>query len=322
MKSPRVVVTQVAKVLDAWLRKQTQHTRRAYEVDLREYAKGTKEENWVHAVHELLVAGPVAASAQVEKYLGRIAPVLAQATVSRRLSALRGAVDVARKAGLVTWTLTAEIPKPKTKAQAIATAARSMEGIDLDQLQKIRATLEQDRTMAGLRDRAIIELAATPPYLRRSEIVQLDIEHVNFRKKRVTVIGKGRLSPEQLALSPSGIKALGEWLDVRKGTKSSPVFIRLDRGAKPDQRLSDRSVYAITMDRGVTAGVGKVRPHGLRHHGITELANFIDAKGLPVGEGMKLARHKKEETYRGYIDRTGTLQDQIIQGLDQTAGRR
>ncbi|MBL9206175.1 MAG: hypothetical protein JNN01_13880, partial [Opitutaceae bacterium] len=58
MKSHRVVVTQVAKVLDTWLRKQTQHTRRAYEVDLREYAKGTKEENWVHAVHELLVAGP------------------------------------------------------------------------------------------------------------------------------------------------------------------------------------------------------------------------------------------------------------------------
>ena len=59
MRSPPVVVTQVSKVLDAWLRKQTQHTRRAYEVDLREYAKGTKAENWVHAVHGLLLAGPV-----------------------------------------------------------------------------------------------------------------------------------------------------------------------------------------------------------------------------------------------------------------------
>ena len=87
---------------------------------------------------------------------------MAQATVRRRLSALRGAVDVARKADLVQWTLTAEIPKPKSKAQAIATAARSMEGIDLDQLQKIRAGLEQDRAKAGLRDRAIIELAASP----------------------------------------------------------------------------------------------------------------------------------------------------------------
>ena len=71
------------------------------------------------------------------------------------------------------------------------------------------------------------------------------------------------------------------------------------------------------MDRGAAAGVGKVRPHGLRHHGITELANLIDANGLPVGEGMKLSRHKKEETYRGYIDRTGTLQDLIIEKLAQ-----
>jgi len=45
------------------------------------------------------------------------------------------------------------------------------------------------------------------------------------------------------------------------------------------------------------------------------LANLIDANGLPVGEGMKLSRHKKEETYRGYIDRTGTLQDLIIEKL-------
>jgi len=321
MKSPRIVVTQVAKVIETWLKKQTEHTRRAYEVDLREYAKATKAENWIHALHGLLLAGPVGAAAQVEKYLSRISPVMAQATVRRRLSALRGAVEVVRKTGLVNWTLTAEIPKPKTKAQAIATAARSMEGIDLGQLQKIRAGLQLDRTMAGLRDRAIIELAATPPYMRRSEIVQLDIEHVNFRKKRVMVIGKGRLTPEELALSPTGSRALRDWLDVRNGTKSSPVFIRLDRGAKPDQRLTDRSVYAITMDRGAAAGVGKVRPHGLRHHGITELANYVDANGLPVGEGMKLSRHKKEETYRGYIDRTGTLQDRIIEGLDKAAGQ-
>jgi len=149
MKSPRIVVTQVAKVIDTWLKKQTEHTRRGYEVDLREYAKATKAENWIHALHGLLLAGPVGAAAQVEKYLSRISPVMAQATVRRRLSALRGAVEVVRKAGLVYWTLTAEIPKPKSKTKSLATAARSMEDIDLVQLQKIRGG--ESRTACSFR---------------------------------------------------------------------------------------------------------------------------------------------------------------------------
>jgi integrase len=131
----------------------------------------------------------------------------------------------------------------------------------------------------------------------------------------VTVLGKGRLEPEKLPLSPVGAKALRRWLEVRGGHRAAPVFIRLDRGARGEQRLTDQSVYDIALARGLKAGIARMRPHGLRHLGITRLANYVDAQGLPVGEGMKLSRHRKEETYRGYIDRKGTLQDRIVEAL-------
>jgi integrase len=63
------------------------------------------------------------------------------------------------------------------------------------------------------------------------------------------------------------------------------------------------------------AGLPVVRPHGLRHAGITELAEYIAAAGLPQTEGMALSRHRKPETFARYIDRQGSKSKEIVAAL-------
>jgi site-specific recombinase XerC len=84
----------------------------------------------------------------------------------------------------------------------------------------------------ALRDRAIIGLAVNAPCLRRSEIMLLDVGHIDVRRDRVTVLGKGRLVPEKLPLSHVGVEAPRRWLEVRGGHRPAVLFIRPDRGAR------------------------------------------------------------------------------------------
>jgi len=316
-----MIITDVAKALDSWLEEETEHTCRAYKSDLKQYAIDNKSESWIHAVQGLLESGPKEANSQVKEYARKLARRMAPATVKRKLSTLRLAVTAARKQGLVNWHLEVDPPKPKDKDIAKSTAARLREGVDLEELRRVRVALAADRSDMALRDRAIIELAATPPYLRCFEIVQLDIGDLDFRKKAVCVLGKARVETEHLPLSPIAITALKAWLTARgkrmRLRRTSPVFIRMDKGAKKESRLTVRSVYNTSVLRGLAAGIPRMRPHGLRHHGLTVLANHVDANGLPIGEGMKLSRHAKEETWRGYVDRTGTMSDKIVEAVSK-----
>ena len=57
-----------------------------------------------------------------------------------------------------------------------------MEGPTPEELKRVRETLRKDRTLAGLRDAAIIALLENP-MLRASEVVGLDVRDVDLPKK-------------------------------------------------------------------------------------------------------------------------------------------
>src|SRR5205814_405262 len=78
-------------------------------------------------------------------------------------------------------------------------------------------------TENGLRDRAILELLFSSG-LRVSELVNLDRDHINLKRKEFTVRGKGQ-KDRPIFISQEAANWLQRYLDKRQDN-TKPLFIR------------------------------------------------------------------------------------------------
>ncbi|HET7673139.1 MAG TPA: site-specific tyrosine recombinase/integron integrase [Candidatus Saccharimonadales bacterium] len=126
----------------------------------------------------------------------------------------------------------------------------------------------------GLRDRAILELLYSSG-LRVSELVGLNRDHVNLKRREFMVRGKGQ-KDRPIFISETAADWLEKYLDKRSDN-SSPLFIRVGGRKKVDQsgnhlRLTARSVQRMVARYARLAGITKhVSPHTLRHSFATDL---------------------------------------------------
>lgn len=129
-------------------------------------------------------------------------------------------------------------------------------------------------TIGGLRDRAILELLFSSG-LRVSELVGLDKDHVNLRRREFMVRGKGQ-KDRPIFISEAAANWLQSYLDEREDNVK-PLFIRYSGQKKIDlsgnfHRLTARSVQRLVSRYALLAGITKhVSPHSLRHSFATDL---------------------------------------------------
>ncbi len=129
-------------------------------------------------------------------------------------------------------------------------------------------------TLAGLRDRAILELLFSSG-LRVSELVGLDRDHVNLKRREFMVRGKGQ-KDRPVFISQSAADWLQKYLEARQDT-TKPLFIRYAGTKRVDvtgnyHRLTARSVQRLVSRYALLAGITKhVSPHTLRHSFATDL---------------------------------------------------
>ena len=301
---PAIAEITDAEVAEAWLGSLSTHTRRAYRGDLRQFARYTGAGSVGQAVELLLAAGPGGANRAAMSWRSAMeAAELSAATVARRISALRSVVGLAATLGRITWSLTVRSPK--------VISYRDVRGPGRAGWRAVVAQLGGSGVVAT-RDLAIVRLLHDL-MLRRSEAVGLDVDHVERecgRPSAIWIRGKGRSARERLELAPATAAALEAWLLVR-GPEPGPVFIRLDRPrpmCTPLQPLTDRSVARVVGRAGVRASLDRpVRPHGLRHEGIT--------RAIEMGESLLdvqiAARHADPRTTQRYIDRVKNPQPRI-----------
>lgn len=201
----------------------------------------------------------------LNRYQNEAGDSLGKLTQSYHLIALRSFLGYCSKRGIDTLT-PEKIELPKTRRKQVSFLSgeetlRLLEAIDT-------------QSVIGLRDRAIIELLFSSG-LRVSELVGLDIGHVNLNRGEFTVRGKGD-KDRPVFISPEASEWLAAYLKARTDS-FKPLFIRYS-GANtidnPDEavRLSARSVQRIVASYARAAGITKhVSPHTLRHSFATDL---------------------------------------------------
>lgn len=129
-------------------------------------------------------------------------------------------------------------------------------------------------TLPGLRDRAILELLFSSG-LRVSELVGLDREHINLKRREFMVRGKGQ-KDRPIFISSDSAQWIEQYLNKREDN-TRPLFVRYSGSKKVDlsgnfHRLTARSIQRMVSRYALLAGITKhVSPHTLRHSFATDL---------------------------------------------------
>ncbi|MDB5179929.1 MAG: xerD [Candidatus Saccharibacteria bacterium] len=127
---------------------------------------------------------------------------------------------------------------------------------------------------AGLRDRAIVELLFSSG-LRVSELINLNRDHINTKRREFMVRGKGQ-KDRPIFISEAAAGWVDHYLDVRDDSLA-PLFISYSKNVEPStsgdyRRLTARSVQRMVSKYALLAGITKhVSPHTMRHSFATDL---------------------------------------------------
>jgi integrase/recombinase XerC len=222
----------------------SRHTLRSYRVDLQ-------------ALSDFLAEGGVrlrdADLARIRGWLGRLGP-REPSTLARKISSVRGFYKFLLREAVRSDDPTARLRSPKVPR-------KTPRFLEVDEA----AAVAENPTQSGglrLRNQALLELTYGAG-LRVSEVVGLDVHHVDLERRLVRVLGKGN-KERIVPFGPPAQAALAAWIDV--GLPQGALF-RNARGG----RLSVRSAWRIVRDAGVQNGLVGVHPHVLRHSCATHL---------------------------------------------------
>ncbi|OIP74073.1 MAG: hypothetical protein CO040_02715 [Candidatus Pacebacteria bacterium CG_4_9_14_0_2_um_filter_36_8] len=152
----------------------------------------------------------------------------------------------------------------------------------------------------GLRDRAILEVLFSTG-LRVSELVKLNRDQIDTKRREFGVIGKGR-RPRVVFLSDRAASWLERWLATREDDWK-PVFVRFS-GSKEarfadgtEMRLTTRSVQRLVDRYSRLAHLPiKLSPHGIRHSFATDLLS----NGAGLRDVQEMLGHKNIATTQIY----------------------
>lgn len=270
------------------------NTRKAYRSDIKHY------EQW----GGLLPATPE----KIIQYLQIFADKLNSRTLSRRLIAIKhwhtyqGFSDPTTHP-LVTKTMvgiTRIHGKPKNKAPPLSP----------EDLIKMVQALSETSTLMDIRDIAILQIGYFGA-LRRSEIVKIHYEHINWQREGIEILlfhsKTDQTNEGQFCVIPYGnevlcpVKALESWLD-KSSIQEGPIFRRIFKNNLLSHEaltpLSINHVIQRTAKLAKISYANKLSPHSLRRG----LATNAAIANTPIKTIMQAGRWKQVNTVMEYIE--------------------
>ena len=248
------------------------HTQRSYATTVAAYL------DWLA---ERRVDWRTPARGDLRAYLARLAGSGARSSTAQRLAAIRAFHRYAAREGLAPGDPWGAVATPRLPR-------RLPRVLEIDQVERLIAVVEEDLAAAGegdrgvraaalaLRDRALVEVAYAAG-LRISELAAADLSSLDRRRAEIRVVGKGRKERIGLLGRPA-VEALTTYLEDgrpellargRAGAAPAPGEIFLNhRGAPLGVRGLRYRLDRLRRRAGLPEGVS---PHTLRHSFATHL---------------------------------------------------
>jgi integrase/recombinase XerD len=181
----------------------------------------------------------------------------ANSTVARRTAAVKSFYNYLHTEGIIAIDPTEQIDSPKVDRFL----PRPISTHQVDELLELPL---RSRSAEGARDKAMLELLYATG-MRVSELVALDVQHVDMANAVVRCVGKqGR--ERVLPITPTALTALEEYLDIgrpqllRNVSDTEALFLN-HRG----KRLTRQGFWLILKGYAEELGLSELTPHTLRH---------------------------------------------------------
>jgi len=263
------------------------HTRTAYVADLQEFTGFLTENLLIGNPDEIIDVTPE----MIRQYLSHLyLKKVKKVTVNRKISSLRAFYKYVLRTGKIG-------KNPAEMIQTLKTEKYMPNFLSVDEMLAIFKG-QQDHSVLGLRDRAIMEIFYSCG-LRLSELAGLDVIDLDFNQKLVKVRGKGR-KERIVPVGTPALEAVRDYLtktgEMRKETATDvfkkPLFLNARGG-----RITTRNIARIVDAATVKSGIGrKISPHALRHSFATHLLNA----GADLRSIQELLGHESLSTTQKY----------------------
>lgn len=201
----------------------------------------------------------------LNRYKNNHDDALATITQSYHLIALRGFLTYLSKRDIDSLS-PEKIDLPKVSRKQVTF-------LHYDEVERLLSEIPLDDE-TGLRDRAIVELLFSSG-LRVSELVNLNRDHVNTKRREFMVRGKGQKDRPVFIGEAAAIR-VDDYLAARMDNLP-PLFLSYSRNNMSSmggdyRRLTSRSIQRIISKYARLAGITKhVSPHTMRHSFATDL---------------------------------------------------
>jgi integrase/recombinase XerC len=299
---------QAGRLLFSWLSdaRKSPATRRTYLDAVRDFA-AFLHTDVLDAVAALLAGTKVDTRQLLDRYLTEMSVIRKRApnSCNARVAALRSLLGAAHDQDLISYALKFKALKPELR--------RDCRGPTADAVRAMYATITGD-TPKAKRDRAIIRTLFSLG-LRRSELLSLDLEHVDLQGGTIQVLAKGHKERSRLTLPEQTRQVLAEWVSAR-GPEPGPLFTSLSYRSR-GKRLAGASLHALVQRLGKRVGV-HATVHGLRHSAITTALDLTDGN---VRDVRRFSRHADLNTVARYDDERKDTGGMIATLVDQTLER-
>ena len=188
--------------------------------------------------------------------------------------------------GFLTYLSKRDIPSlSPEKIELPKISRKQVTFLHYDEVARLLETISTD-SEDGLRDRAIIELLFSSG-LRVSELVNLNRDHVNTKRREFMVRGKGQ-KDRPVFIGEAAAARVEDYLATRLDNLP-PLFLSYSRNNASTttgdyRRLTARSIQRIINKYARLAGITKhVSPHTMRHSFATDLLmNGADLRSVQV----------------------------------------
>lgn len=213
---------------------------------------------------------------------------LKRTSINRKLAALRAFFKFLKGRGIISKDPVGTITTPKVERKVPRVLS----------VDEIFCLLDGDfpDDRRGRRDRAILELLYSSG-IRLSELVELNIEDVDFSRGIMKVRGKGK-KERVVPVGDCALRAIEAYLLVRglpnngENCGSDPLFVG-GRGNRINARTVQRIVDHYVGLRGIAK---KVSPHAFRHSFATHLLDM----GADLRTIQEILGHEKLSTTQKY----------------------